>query len=340
MAGRPARITGRLLVALGVAVTLIGAGSATPADAAAAPVGLGTAETFAVLAGSTVTNTGPSVISGDVGVSPGTAITGFPPATVTNGAIHVADAVAAQAQLDAATAYDDAAGRSPTASVTADLGGQTLVSGVYSGPTLGLTGTVILDAQGDPDAVFIFQAGSTLITETTSVVALANGAQACNVFWQIGSSATLGSSSTFVGTLLALTSVTANTGAAVSGRLLARNAAVTVDSNTITRPACAVAPTTTVTSSGTNTTQLGAGPSTTALAAADRSSGGSGATAGGAGSDDGRGTTSGPTGGAEPPGSGGPNLPVTGSGLGMITVGLASVALGAAMLVASRRQCV
>jgi Ice-binding-like len=137
-----------------------------------------------------VTNTGPSTVNGDLGVSPGTAVTGFPPGTV-NGNLHAADAVAGQAQLDLTTAYNDAAGRTPPAAVTADLGGQRLTSGVYNSATsLGLTGALTLDAQGDPNAVFVFQAGSTLTTASGSHVNLVNGAQACNVFWQIGSSAT------------------------------------------------------------------------------------------------------------------------------------------------------
>ena len=224
-----------IAVALGIACGFLGANRAA---AQQAPVGLGTAASFAVLAGTTVTNTGPSVISGDVGVSPGAAVVGFPPGLVNNGTIHAADAVAAQAQADVTTAYNDAAGRSTTATVTADLAGQTLVSGVYTGATLGLTGTVTLDAQGNPNAVFIFQAASTLITASSSVVALTNGADACNVYWQVGSSATLGTNSTFVGTVLALTSVTATTSATINGRLLARNGEVTLDSNVITNSAC------------------------------------------------------------------------------------------------------
>lgn len=247
-------------VALGLtSVVLIG----NTATAAEAPVGLGSAASFAVIAGTTVTNTGPSVISGDVGVSPGTAIVGFPPGIVNNGTIHTTDAVAAQAQIDVTTAYTDAAGRSTTATVTADLGGQTLVSGVYTGATLGLTGTVTLDGQGDPNAVFIFQTASTLITASGSVVALTNGANPCNVFWQVGSSATLGTSSVFVGTVLALTSVTAATTASINGRLLARNAAVTLDSNTITNSCATTTPTTTTTAASTTT----AAASTTTAAA-------------------------------------------------------------------------
>ena len=172
------------------------------ASAAEPQVGLGTAGSFAVLAGATVTNTGPSTIVGDLGVSPGSAVTGFPPGTVI-GAQHAADAVALQAQSDLTTAYNDAAGRTPATSVAGDLVGRTLVSGVYkSTSSLGLTGTLTLDAQGDPNAVFIFQIASTLITGSASNVNLIGGAQACNVFWQVGSSATLGTNSTFVGTSL------------------------------------------------------------------------------------------------------------------------------------------
>ena len=214
--------------------------AAQPAVAATAPVGLGTAGSFAVLAGTTVTNTGPSTISGDLGVSPGTAVTGFPPGIVSNGTIHSADAVAAQAQSDLTTAYNDAAGRSPTASVPAFIGaGSTLAPGVYkASSSLEVGGALTLDAGGDPNAVFIFQAPSTLITDSASSVILTNGAQACNVFWQVGSSATLGTTTTFEGNILALTSITLTTGASVTGRALARNGAVTLDSNTVNASAC------------------------------------------------------------------------------------------------------
>ncbi len=160
------------------------------ASAAQSPVNLGTAGNFAVLAGTTVTNTGPSHITGDLGVSPGTAVTGFPPGVIT-GTQHDGDAVAFQAQADLTTAYNDAAGRTPDTSVSGDLGGLTLTPGVYNSvSSLGMTGTLTLDAQGDHSAVFIFQMGSTLGTAAASQVVLTGGAQASNVFWQVGSSAT------------------------------------------------------------------------------------------------------------------------------------------------------
>ncbi|MEV0363231.1 ice-binding family protein [Nocardia fusca] len=202
-----------------------------------APVDLGTAASFAVLGASTVTNTGTTAITGDLGVSPGTAVTGFPPGTVTGGAIHAGDAVAAQAHTDLQAAYTDAAGRTPTATVTADLAGQTLTSGMYNATAgIGLNGTVTLDGQGNPGAVFIFQAGTTLITGANSVVNLVNGATADNVFWQVGSSATLGANTDFAGSLLAATSVTVTTGVTADGNILALNGAVTLDTNTITAP--------------------------------------------------------------------------------------------------------
>ena len=249
------RLLGILLVlTLGVALSGVGA---IQADAAQAPVGLGTAASFAVLAGQTVTNTGPSVITGGIGLSPGSAVTGFPPGTV-HGSIHTADAVALQAQADLTTAYNDAASRATSATVSADLGGQKLLPGVYTGGTLGLTGTLTLDAQGDPHAVFLFQSASTLITASSSKVMIINGGNACNVFWQVTSSATLGTSSVFVGTVLALTSITATTGVVIFGRLLARNGAVTLDSNQMNRPSCTAATSATATTgaAGAATTNL------------------------------------------------------------------------------------
>lgn len=220
--------------------------------AATTTVGLGTAGSFAVLAGSTVTNTGSSVLTGDLGLSPGSSVTGFPPGTV-SGTQHVADATAVQAKTDLVTAYNDAAGRATTSTISADLGGRTLTPGVYtSASSIGLTGTLTLDGGGSADAVFIFKAGSTLTTASASSVVLTNGTQACNVFWQVGSSATLGTNSTFKGNILALASATLTTGANVQGSVLARNGAVTLDTNTVTRAVCA-ASTNTNTAVTTNT---------------------------------------------------------------------------------------
>jgi hypothetical protein len=224
------------------AASLLVAGAllaATAAFGAQARVGLGTAGNFAVLAGSTVTNTGPSVISGSIGLDPGSAVTGFPPGIVLAGTTQIANGVALQAKNDLVTAYDDAAGRSSTATVSGDLAGRTLVSGVYtSASSLGLSGALTLDAQGNPNAVFIFQAGSSLIVGSGSQVNLIGGAQACNVFWQVGSSATIGTASAFVGNIMALTSITMTTGATLQGSALARNGAVTLDTNTITQATC------------------------------------------------------------------------------------------------------
>ncbi|HEX5898595.1 MAG TPA: ice-binding family protein [Solirubrobacteraceae bacterium] len=222
-----------LAVALVAAMALL----ASNALAAQAPVGLGTADSFAVLAGQTVTNIGPSAINGDLGVAPGTAVAGLLPVV---GRIHAADAVAGQAQSDLTTAYDDAAGRTAPLAASADLGGLTLTAGLYnSASSIGLTGALTLDAQGDPNAVFVFQAGSTLITAAGSHVNLINGAQPCNVFWQVGSSATLGTTSVFAGTIMALTSISMNNGVTVQGRALARNGSVTLINDTINAPGCA-----------------------------------------------------------------------------------------------------
>jgi hypothetical protein len=193
---------------------------------------------FSVLAGSTVTNTGSTVVSGDVGVSPGTAVTGFPPG-LAGGAIHSADGAAAQAQITLTAGYVDAAGRAGGTAKAGDLVGQTLTAGVYtSTSSLAISGDVTLDAQGNPDAVFIFQISSTLTTGSGSHVVLANGAKACNIFWQVGSSATLGTNSVFKGNILALTSITITTGVNLEGRALARNGAVTLDTDVITSCTC------------------------------------------------------------------------------------------------------
>src|ERR1019366_7027607 len=184
-----------------------------------------TVGTFGVLAGSTVTSSGATVVTGNLGVSPGTAITGITgiapggPGVVT-GTIHSADPFAAQAQSELTAVYNAAAGAASTATKAGDLGGQTLFAGVYtSSSSLGITGTVTLDAQNNPNAQFIFQIGSALTTATSSNVALINGAQAGNVFWQIGSSATLGTTSSFSGNILAFSSISLGTSTTVSGRL-------------------------------------------------------------------------------------------------------------------------
>jgi len=237
--GAAATLRGLGLLILALLAALALASSAR----AQAPVFLGAADDFAVLGASTVTNTGFTEVTGDVGVSPGTAVTGFPPGIV-NGTIYSAGAVAAQAQADLTAAYNDAEGRACQVDLTGqDLGGMTLTDGVYCfSSSVGLTGTLTLDAQGDPNAVFIFQIGSTLTTASASSVNLINGAQSCMVVWQVGSSATLGTTTAFSGNVLALTSNTATTGVTVDGRLLAQNGAVTLDSNTVTRAQCAAVP--------------------------------------------------------------------------------------------------
>ena len=216
--------------------------SATPASAVGTPADLGVANSFAVLAGTGITNTGPTTLTGDIGTFPTPTITGVGLITV-NGTNHGADAVTQQAKNDLVNAYDALARQPVDVTVSGDLGGQTLVPGVYfSASTMALTGELVLDGKGDPNAVFVFQVGSSLTTATASSVRLINSAQSCNVFWQVGASATLATTSTLRGSVLALTSVTANTGAVVDGRLLARNGAVTLDTNTITRPSCATVP--------------------------------------------------------------------------------------------------
>lgn len=223
---------------LAVAFALV----AAPA-AQAAPVDLATASPFVVLGGTTVTNEGPSVLNGDLGVSPGTALTGFGAPAVVNGATHENDAVAAQAQLDLTNAYNVAAGQpvAPADDLSGtDLGNRVLTAGTYrynAGALL--TGPLTLDAQGDPDAEFVFQIGAELTTATASSVVLVNGASPCNVYWQVGSSAAIGTTTQFVGSLMALTSISLNNGATVEGRMLARNGQVSLIDNVLTAPTCA-----------------------------------------------------------------------------------------------------
>ncbi len=242
-----------------VALALVGGGTLAAtqlnASAAIAPTVLGTAQSFAVLGGSTVTNTGPTVITGaNLGVSPGSAITGFPPGIVTApGTIHATDAVAAQAQSDVTTAYNVLAGQSCSTNLATELGGLTLTAGTYCQATAGLTGALTLDAQGNPNAVFVFKVASTLITASNSSVRVINGGSACNVYWQVGSSATLGTNTAFVGSILALTSISVNTGATVAGRALARNGAVTLDNNRFTPSVCSTTPINTPTNTPTLT---------------------------------------------------------------------------------------
>lgn len=236
-----------LLLALFVATSLI-----IPAYAASpAKIILGSTSNFAILAASAITNTGTTTISGDaggdIGLFPGSAYGSV--GITTTGTAYISDAggVAAAAQNDLTTAYNQAAGTASTATISADLGGMTLVPGVYtSGTSLSLTGVLTLDGQNDPESVFIFQAGSTLTTASVSEVRLINGARFCRVFWQVGSSATLGTNSIFRGHILAQASITATTGVYVQGQLLARTGAVTLDSNVILNGLCADAATLTV----------------------------------------------------------------------------------------------
>ena len=206
---------------------------------AATAIGLGTADGYAVLAGSGITNTGSTVIAGDLGTFPTTTVTGENDITLTG--THRNDTENAAAKSGLLTAFNNAAGQASTQTISADLANPaaTLTPGVYTQSTaMGLTGTLTLDGGGRTDAVFIFQAGDTLTTASASQVVLTGGTQACNVFWQVGVSATLGSDSTFVGTILAGTSITLNDRATVVGRVLASNGAVTMIDNVITRPLC------------------------------------------------------------------------------------------------------
>jgi hypothetical protein len=233
---------GAALVASTIAaVVLMFGGSANAAIVAKVP--LATSINYSVLGGSTVTNTGNSVLNLSLGLWPGSSVTGFPPGhVVPPGTINKTNGVAHQAQMDLTAAYVNAAGRPVNFTTTSNLANKHLGAGVYSGPSkspLSLTGPLVLDGAGNFSSVFIFQTDSTLITASASTVTLINGAQECNVFWQVGSSATLGSGSVFRGNILALTSITVNNGVTVHGRALARNGAVTLNNDVFTSSTCA-----------------------------------------------------------------------------------------------------
>jgi len=249
------RFTSVLRTALALAASLT---FVVPAVAHAAPVTLGDAGPFVVLGGSTVTNTGPSVLDGDLGVSPGTALTGFGAPAVVNGATHAGDEVAADAQDALTSAYLVAAGLPPDRNLTGqDLGGLRLTPGVYAyDSSAQLTGQLTLDAEGNSDAHFVFQIGSALTTASASSVRLINGASPCNVYWQITSSAVLGGTTAFSGNIMALTDISLGDAASVQGRLLARNGQVTLINNVLDNSAC----TRGSTSGGTDPTSGGTSP--------------------------------------------------------------------------------
>ncbi|MDP9194701.1 MAG: ice-binding family protein [Acidobacteriota bacterium] len=230
-------------------LVLLGASLFFASSPAAAQISLGTAQNFGALAGSTVTSTGATTVSGDVGVSPGSAVVGFPPGVIVGGAIHSNDAVAMQAQNDLTTAYNNIAATPCTVDLTGqNLGGLTLTPGVYCFSTSAqLTGALTLDALGNPNPLFLFKIGSTLTTASGSSVTVINGGSSCNtVYWQVGSSATLGTGTAFTGDILALSSITLTAGANTSGRALARNGAVTLDTNNVNTCGVMVCPIITV----------------------------------------------------------------------------------------------
>lgn len=202
-------------------------------------VNLRSAGGYAVLASTTVTNTGQTVVKGKLGLSPGSSVTGFPPGRLI-GTMHITDPAAAQAKHDLTMAYLNAAGRTLCpVSVSGNLGGKTLAPGLYKS-TSGLaisSGDLTLDAHGHSNAVWIFQMASTLVTTAGRAVILTHGAQAANVYWQVGTSATIGVNSTFVGTILAHVSIAMKTGATLHGRALAQIGAVTMASARVMKPA-------------------------------------------------------------------------------------------------------
>ena len=238
--GSPGRRSGVLVVAGVIAGATLSVGTAAPAWAATT-VPLGVAETYSVLAGSAVIDVpppvGPSTINSDLGVWPGNSLVGAP---VVTGATHLGDAPAMQAQAALTTAYGAAAAEPTTGTISTDLGGQTLVAGAYRSPAaMALTGTLTLDAQNDPDAVFIFQAGANLTAAPDSRVTLIHGAQPCHVFWQVPTVATVNTRSRFVGTIMAQQSITLGEDVFVAGRVLARTGAVTLHHDNIFQPFCA-----------------------------------------------------------------------------------------------------
>ena len=208
------------------------------------PVQIGETKNFAILAGSTITNTGSTVVYGDIGLFPGTSFTGSAN-IVLDGKIYLTDTDASKAKDALVSAYNDAAGRNPVTIIATELGGQTLLPGVYASEsgTFEITGKLILDAKGDKDAIFVFQIASTLVSASNSNVELINAANSCSVYWQVGSSATLGVDSNLTGRIYASESITLNSGAKVTGQLLAMTGAVALDKNVISNQLCMAAQT-------------------------------------------------------------------------------------------------
>lgn len=245
----------RITIAAGVAalalVAFAAVGSAQAATVISGPIGLGTAGDYGVLAGSAITNTGLTVVTGDIGVSPQTSITGFTgaPDGTSSGAVNVANFASGQAKSDLTTAYNVAASLTPTSSGLADLSGMSLVPGVYSGGALSIANNGVLTLAGtSASSIWVFQASSSLTIGSATQIVITGGATACNVFWQVGSSASIGTSAQFKGTVMAAQSISATTGAAIQGRLLASTGAVTLQANPITAPSgCAPAGTPTTT---------------------------------------------------------------------------------------------
>jgi Ice-binding-like len=240
----PPTMVHRRKLRLGVAcVAALGLLVALPASAqgASAPVPLGAADSFVVLAHTTITNTGASMLDGDIGLTPGSSITGMPP-LVLHGASHVGDTVAGDAQKALGAAFDNVAARKPATPIPNELGGSSLTPGVYSSGVFTIDKTLTLNANHDPNAIFVFQSAATLEAGAGSHVRLINGASPCNVFWLVRSSATLQTTADFSGNILALTDIHLRTGARVQGRALAETGAVTLDSNTISNSSCRPAP--------------------------------------------------------------------------------------------------